>query len=179
MITDERARQILASYGGSAVRWPERERVSMQHKLASDGALRVLQQEALLLDSQLAELFTEQESASTERLAQRILASLPERTADNGQENLNSCGRAATWLDALNSIFTRCCWGWATAAAVLSVVCVIAVNRLDGGTAVVAPQLAGAEDEWQLMADALDNSAELELLAVLEPELFEDDQELL
>ncbi len=175
MITIERARQILACYGGNPHRWPEAERADMQLLLASDSELRKLHRQALQLDGRLTELFAFAEEETAFRpLADKILAGLPERTVvDPGP-----VGRAPRKLRDRFAALWAPPARWSLAGAALAMLIALGLAQFGGQS--VSPQTGDRGDAWLLMVEALDdNSSDLELFAVLEPELSEDDLDIL
>ncbi|WP_031433931.1 hypothetical protein [Methylomarinum vadi] len=176
MITIERARQIIECYGGNPNRWPETERAAMQRLLSNHQDLQELQRQAMQLDERLLELFTVQEDTNHETLADQILANLPDRTATEPEPTLRPLKNLTNLLP---SLFNRPMPAWSLAGAALVMLLALGVVQFGRQQASHEPQLANGENPWLLMAETLDNSADLELLAVLEPELAEDDLDIL
>lgn len=176
MITIERARQILASYGGSPAQWPEAERAAMQQLLLADSELQELQRQAERMDVQLAGLFAVPGEEDCRSLSRNILARVPDRRPREQERT----PRTAYKLEAFwRSLLLRPAATWTLAGGTL--ILVVALGTLHWQWQLVGSEMqpTGREDAWGLMADALDNSSDLELLAVLEPELSEDDLDIL
>ncbi len=177
MITTDRARQILASYGGTPEQWPEGERTDLQHLLSFDKKLQALQQQALQLDNQLTDLLVADEAVSNERLEAKILASLPARRVVNDDK------RSSGWFDdfseRLRSFIGDNYSSWTIAGSVLTLVLAAGLIMIGNNHTGPALSVVAEGDAWSLMAEDIDTSSELELFAMLEPELFEDDSDIL
>ena len=176
MITHERARQILNCYGGDPRRWPENERTAMERLLSSHSELQKLQEQCLQLDNRLTELFSIQEEKTFEPLALKILARLPDRPDDDAQPIARARGKLQTLLQPL---LDRPIPVWSMAGAALVILLAIGMLHFDQQPDTPQPQLANREDAWLLMADTLNQPNDLELLAVFEPELSEDNLDIL
>lgn len=169
MMTYNRARQILASYGGQPNYWPASERAGLQRLLESDKSLQALQQQALQLDYQLTGLFVKQAGVDPERLAQQISSRLPKRKP----ARLNP----ATWFRQFHlrvkAAFGSKHSGGMAATLAMALLVAVGLASIDNRLTDNLP-LPSDPDPWIVMADALDNASGLELFAELEPGLFEE-----
>ena len=171
MMSKERAKQILASYGGQPEQWPSTERLSLQQLLLSDAELQFIQQQALQLDAQFAKMAAAIEQTNTQQLEQTIMASLPERAVVKNSQTTGSNIRGI--YQTISSKFNNLIrFDWIVAAVTVSML--IAIGIVQFNNIPVDSNPADAGDELLLMAEALDNYDELELFGMLEPELLED-----
>ncbi len=180
-MTIERAKQILSSYGGSVNQWPANERSAMQNLLLSNAELQALLRQEQQLDREIAQFTAVNKIADIEDLERKILQSLPERKATvasnsvTGAANKTLLGRIRVIVKQWDQ-FVSPTWAVSTAAAV--VLMVISIVQFNALSPQVSPSKFDTDDELQLMAEALDNSNELALLVMLEPELASDDPEV-
>ena len=175
MVTIERAKQILACYGGKPEQWPVDERLDLQQFLLSNTDLQLIQQQALELDEQLVKTFTAFKGTDTQYLQKNILANLPDRKKpENSQfsEFLTPINKSLA--NAINKLFSP---AGIMATVTMLVLLTIGVFNFKYETPALISN--GMDDELLLMAEALDGSDELELLAILEPELFEDTSDIM
>lgn len=172
MITNERAKQILASYGANPEKWPVDERAPLQQLLLSNTDLQKFQQQEWLLDEQLIKMYSVVNESDTQVLQKHILASLPDRKSTSNSSINRFFPRIN--ISLLNQLFNP-----TGIAATIMVILLLTVGIFDFNYESPALIENNMEDEWLLMAEALDNSNELELLAVLEPELYEDTSDLM
>jgi len=170
MMTNDRAKKILASYGADCRNWPVNERALLQQYLSSNVDLQKIQQQELQLDEQLIKMYTEVNISDTQLLQKRILASLPKRkSTSNSSINHFSPRINKLLLNRINLFLNP-----TGATATMMVVIFLAIGIFGFNYESPAFIENNIEDEWLLMAEALDSSNELELLAVLEPELYEE-----
>ena len=175
MMTNERAKQILASYGANPKKWPVDERALLQQLLLSNADLQKIQQQELQLDDQLIKMDSAINQPDTELLQKRILAILPNRKVTSKSSiNYFFSGFKKSLLSRINQLVNP-----TRITATVLVIMLLIVGLFDFNYESPALIENNMEDEWLLMAEALNNSNELELLAVLEPELYEDTSDLM
>ncbi len=169
MMTNERAKQILASFGGKPEQWPEDERLCLQQLLLSNTELRIIQQQELQLDEQIVKMFSDIKDTDTHYLQKTILASLPHKEIPASSKTIKF------YFDLINrKIYNLLDPVWVVATVSIVMLLTVSLNDMPSTL-----NTSSMEDELLLMAETLDNSEELELLAVLEPELFEDTSDMM
>ena len=173
-MTNKRAKQILTSYGGQPEKWPVDERLLLQQLIISNTELKQIQQQELQLDEQLVTMFSSINEPDTQLLQKCILATLPDRKITSNPPVNHFFSRFNKSL--LNG--TKLLLNPHGIVATIMAVMLLTIGFLEFNQ--TSPTLAenSMEDELLLMAEALDNSNEFELLAVLEPELFDDTLDL-
>jgi len=81
MISVNRAKEIIQSYGGQAMAWPEKERQDVLHWLLDSKSLSNIQQQAIEVDGFIADYNQKMEALKDKTLdqlcADRVLANLP------------------------------------------------------------------------------------------------------
>ncbi len=170
MMTSIRAKQILASYGAKPENWPVEERQLLQHNLLSNTELQKIQQHELQLDDQLVKVFSTREEADTQFLQKRILAHLENRkTISNSPATHFLPGINKSLLNSFNLLLNPV--RIIATVMIVMLVTVVVFNLNDTSPSLLENSM---EDELLLMAEALEDANELELLAVLEPELYEE-----
>jgi hypothetical protein len=173
MMTTDRAKQILACYGGSYEQWPIDERLALQQLLLSNAGLLKAQQQALYLDKKLEQLFANTQMIETRQLEQKILMNLPNRQYVSRPQTSNKFLNMKGWLNhIINPAKT-------ISAMALMLILAISSFQFIANQSDTRPVSIHMEDELWLMAEAFEQSEELELLAILEPELVDADLEIL
>ena len=167
LISVERVKTIIESYGGSSNAWPEQERKTAMSLVAASSELQALRNEALRLDGDLERVWSQHkkrpaESAGT--LAVRILNNLPEQ--DSLPARLTNKHQ---WLGLTIT---------GAIAASLMVITLIIFSTPDTPRATVAPANAFDQWAWEEVFDETPQSIavidELAIITYLEPELFRD-----
>ena len=172
MMTTDRAKQILACYGGSFEQWPIDERLALQQLLSSNAGLLKAQQQALYLDKKLEQLFANTQMIETRQLEQKILMNLPNRQYVSRPQTSNKFLNMKGWL---NHVINPA----KTISAMALIVLAISSFQFIANQSDTHPVSIHMEDELWLMAEAFEQSEELELLTILEPELIDADLEIL
>ena len=172
MMTTDRAKQILACYGGSFEQWPIDERLALQQLLSSNAGLLKAQQPALYLDKKLEQLFANTQMIETRQLEQKILMNLPNRQYVSRPQTSNKFLNMKGWL---NHVINPA----KTISAMALIVLAISSFQFIANQSDTHPVSIHMEDELWLMAEAFEQSEELELLTILEPELIDADLEIL
>ena len=169
MMTNERAKQILVSFGGKPEQWPADERLCLQRLLLSNAELRITQQQELLFDEKIVKMFSGIKDTDTHYLQKTILANLPPREITASPKTIKF------YLDFINRKINNLLEpSWVIATVFIVILFTVSFNYMPSTL-----NTNSMEDELLLMAEALDNSEELELLALLEPELFEDTSDMM
>lgn len=180
MITVDRAKTILASYGGDCSLWPEQERQAMQALLANSSSLRLLQSEALALDK-LISIPVEQQSDLNHysQLIAQTISTLPDQESTQQTLFFRVKSRIAYFINnwLLPSAFIN-----PVAISAMVLLCALTVFNSYDATEKPSPEYLTlsefmglfAEDYAELNDDAYADSDDLETLAFLEPQLFED-----
>lgn len=172
MMTTDRAKQILACYGGSFEQWPIDERLALQQLLSSNAGLLKARQQALYLDNKLEQLFANAQMIETRQLEQKILLNLPNRQSVSRPQTSNKFLNMKGWL---NHVINPA----KTISAMALIVLAISSFQFIANQSATHPDSIHMEDELWLMAEAFEQSEELELLTILEPELIDADLEIL
>ena len=179
MMTTDRAKQIIDCYGGNFEQWPVDERLVLQRLLLSHPELLKAHQQALYLDEKLEQYFASVQTLETKQLEKKILKNLPVR-------KMNADSRAGRNIKIISKLFnieivlnTFNNPAKTMGAFALMLLCAISLFLFNENRQVAIQISSGMEDELMLMAESLDYSEELELLAILEPELVEDDPDIL
>jgi len=171
-MTTDRAKQILACYGGSFEQWPIDERLALQQLLSSNAGLLKARQQALYLDNKLEQLFANAQMIETRQLEQKILLNLPNRQSVSRPQTSNKFLNMKGWL---NHVINPA----KTISAMALIVLAISSFQFIANQSATHPDSIHMEDELWLMAEAFEQSEELELLTILEPELIDADLEIL
>ena len=182
MITVDRAKTILACYGGGSSLWPEHEREAMLALLAKSSSLRLLRSEALSQD-QLIAIPVDQQSEIKQHHYSKLIAqtvlSLPKQESVKQPLLLNIknifLGLTDKWLE--QSAFIN-----PVAISVSVLICVLTLfNPFNVSEKQSAEYLSVsefmvlfAEDYAEVNEGFYIDSDELETLAFLEPQLFEE-----
>ncbi len=169
MMTHNRAKQIIASYGGQAEHWPEAERDGLKSLVAGSSELQTLQYQALQLDERLTAVFASQKPEATDALMERILGALPEQTAA-GRKRINLVTTLADWLTFGNRTLA---WSGGVMASVI-VALLVATQIKQPSPDMTSATTIAMEDEWSMMSEVLVEPDDMELLAVLVPELSDE-----
>lgn len=166
MMTNDRAKQIIASYGGRPEHWPEAERDSLESLVRGSSELQILQQQALQLDERLAGLFMSDQAEATDALAERIMRALPEQTPV--PQRINVVAMVAEWFAPSTRSLA---WTGVMASVIVALLVVTQIKQpsLDTPATTIA-----MEDEWSMMSEVLAEPDDMELLAVLVPELSDE-----
>lgn len=185
MITVDRAKTILACYGGDSSLWPEHERMAMQVLLARFSSLRILQLEALSLD-QLITIPVDQQSDIKDqqyysKLIAQTVSSLPKQSPV--KQPLLLRGKNI-FLSLTNTLFEKSSFISPVAISMGGLFCVLTLlnpfNETEKQSAeylsVAEFMVLFAEDYTELNDEMILDSDELETLAFLEPQLFSDYQ---
>ncbi len=163
-MTTDRAKQILACYGGHFEQWPVAERQDLENLLLSDKALQAEQQQALILDEQLEQLFVDCTEVNTQQLEQNILLNLP----DIVLKRIKLEDKLLPFQDLFYFAKTL-------GAVALILFVTVSLIQFNGKHQIPARILNSQGDELLLMAEALDDSDEQEWLALIDTEFFEDE----
>ena len=174
-MTTERAKQILASYGGNPVGWPQAERELLQQAIEQNPKLQALQQQALQLDEQLTQMIEYEQSqlnsVKLDLLESKILSRI-------NQSERNHKIKKTSLLNSLSGIFTHYPHTQLAAALVLLLVCVSGLWQISTvsmqQSRSTQTQIALEQELW-LMDQMLETPVENDFFALLEPELFEDE----
>lgn len=168
MISVERVKTIIESYGGSSDAWPEQERKIAMALVAASSELQALCDEALRLDGDLERVRSYHKKGTAESatgtLAARILDNLPEQ---------NSLPRTLTnkhqWLGITIT---------GAIAASLVIITLINFSTPDTPRATVVSANAFDQWAWEEVFDETPQSAavidELAVITYLEPDLNGD-----
>ena len=183
MITVDRAKKILACYGGGSSLWPEHEREAMLALLAKSSSLRLLRSEALSLDQLISIPVDQQSEIKRQRHYSKLIAqtvsSLPKQESVKQPLLLSVknifLGLTDKWLE--QSAFIN---PVAISASVL--ICVLTlfnpfnITEKQSAEYLSVSEFMGlfAEDYAEGSEDFYIDSDELETLAFLEPQLFEE-----
>ena len=163
-MTTDRAKQILTCYGGCYEQWPVAERLALKNLLLTDEALQAEQQQALILDEQLEQLFAVDKEVNTQQLEQNILLNLPDRVLKRT--------KLADRLLPFHDLFY---FAKTLGAVALILFVTVSLIQFKEKHQIPARILNSQGDELFLMAEALDDSDEQEWLALIDTEFFEDD----
>ncbi len=163
----ERAIEILHSYGGHPLNWPDQERPALRQLIAQSADLQDEQKRALQLDQQLAAVQKSQPEPDCSALAMRILDTLPPQNPKMSTAKKWSW-RLSRWQQLL--------FPPALVLASLAFVLVYRGTELDTPALVnePSPAIQLSEQEWQMWYDAVLPADDMELLAELEPELWDE-----
>ena len=177
MISVDRAKRIIQSYGGRLQAWPESERQDVTQLLLDSKSLTDLQQQALVVDDFIGIAEPKVEDILDQQCAERILAKLPEQ-----QRKIHPI---AMQFLPLKSLFSE---KFATATPVLLVaVLVMSVLGLsnglllnestDNGRYLTMSEYMTVYVEDSYMSDEENisiNDEQLEILAFIEPQIISD-----
>ncbi len=163
----ERAIEILHSYGGQAMHWPDDERQALKQLIAESTDLQIEQKRALQLDYQLQSLQQSQPEPDCSDLAERILNALPPQTSKT------STVKKWHWnLSRLQQLL------FPPALVLTSLALVLVYRGMDMDRAPGATEPSAvvqlSSEEWQMLYDAVLPADDLELMAELEPELWDE-----
>lgn len=173
-MTTDRAKQVISCYGGRSEQWPDDERLTIQNLIKTDTKLLSFQQQALNLDEKLEQLFNTFEIIETKQLVQKILLNLPAREIITHSQIVSN--KNALCISSQNNTLLNFFFNPARAIIAVALLLLFTVSLVQFNQNYQAPVqiLTSTEDELLLMTEALDNSYELEWLAILEPELLDD-----
>lgn len=178
MVTMQRAKQIIISYGANPKLWPVEERPHVLQLILVETELQALLEQEQQLDKQLESLFSEIEQTDTRQLHQKILINLPENKSVSDKQILTYSQLTSSYVLSLkNTLNTLLAPSWQVAGVTLSILVTVAWLQFYSSRPEDFISSGGMDDELQLMAEAMDKSEEMELFALVEPELFDDDLE--
>jgi hypothetical protein len=176
MISTNRVKALLKSYGGNPEAWPENERFAAQQCIVRSDMLKSLQNQALKLDQTLTDLFTKDQGAARDNdltiLSQRIVRQLPEQQTKSIKKQ-----RASNF----NRLWQHILYEQPVVPILLgSITLVLAVFLIPEQPMPTEAGFSLAEYNTLVLDDYLESkeipqiSEELELLTFLEPELLEE-----
>lgn len=176
MISTDRVKAILKSYGGNPDAWPENERFAIQRCIARSDMLKSLQNQALKLDKTLTGLFNNDQYIVSENdlttLSQRITAQLPKQPTRSVKKPTSSI---------FNRFWQYVLYEQAVVPILLgSIAFALTVFMVAESPMPYENGFSLAEYNTLVLDDYLDNkeiiqtSEELEMLTFLEPELLEE-----
>ncbi len=177
MVTMQRAKQILISYGANPKLWPVDERSYVLQQILTEPELQALLEQEQQLDKQLEALFSEIEQTDAQQLHQKILMNLPENEPGPDKQSISYAQLADGYVQRLKKTFNTLLTPsrLVTTGATLSMLVAVAWLQFYSSRPEGFIRPGNMDDELQLMAEAMDKSEVMELFALVEPELFDDD----
>ncbi len=185
MITPERAQTIILCYGGCPSAWPKHERRALEALLSQSESLRALQKQSLSIDEFMGfvepdpELFDRQ----TALCAERIMAGLPRRRRPVVRKGYRK-HRPSYWRAKITRLIKTfqqyeypVYWLSGLALAIMLMVNISSPETHAAKDLTVAEYMAFYQDDSE-QDDGLEGGEEIDMLAFLEPQLWDEDETL-
>lgn len=177
MISIERAKTIIESYGGQPVFWPEHERFAMQQLLKNSSELRFLQQQEIALDRFIGiDGYNDHPVVNKQacsHCAKQILKNLPEQEQTIPKLSPFS-NRTTTIYQQFTEHFQPLLLLASLVILVVGVTKEYPIDRAEEGVMLSLTESLNLYMEAELAEnEQVDDT--LDVLAFLEPQIFEDD----
>lgn len=180
MVSIDRAKRIICSYGGRIQAWPSSERQGVVQLLLDSKTLTDIQQQALLIDDVIGEAEYKAEDELDQQCAERILANLPEQ-----QRKIHPIAMLfLTYKPVFRETMTTATPVILVAAVVLSVLSLsnsllLNENVDNGQYLTLSEYMAVYVEDSNITEDenTLVNDEQLEILAFIEPQIISDNDD--